>query len=53
MADAPYCVLTANSFETGNFYIDDAVLAANGVTDLDRYAVTPGNTNFLPDFFVD
>ena len=53
MADAAYCVLTANSFETGNFYIDDAVLAANGMTDLDRYAVTPGNTNFLPDFFVD
>ena len=53
MADAAYCVLTANSFETGNFYIDDAVLAANGITDLDCYAVTPGNKNFLPDFFVD
>ncbi|MFZ2309868.1 MAG: NAD(P)-dependent oxidoreductase [Rhodoferax sp.] len=53
MADAAYCVLTSSSFETGNFYIDDTVLAAYGVTDLDRYAVTPGNTNFLPDFFVD
>ena len=53
MADAAYCVLTANNFETGNFYIDDAVLAANGITDLDCYAVTPGNKNFLPDFFVD
>ena len=28
-------------------------LAAHGFTDLDRYAVTPGNKNFLPDFFVD
>jgi citronellol/citronellal dehydrogenase len=53
MADAAYCVLTNSSFETGNFYIDDTVLAAHGITDLDRYAVTPGNTNYLPDFFVD
>ena len=53
MADAAYCVLTNGGFETGNFYIDDAVLAAHGFTDLDRYAVTPGNRNFLPDFFVD
>ncbi len=53
MADAAYCVLTHSAFETGNFYIDDTVLAAHGITDLDRYAVTPGNKNFLPDFFVD
>ena len=53
MADAAYCVLTNGAFETGNFYIDDAVLAAHGFTDLDGYAVTPGNKNFLPDFFVD
>ncbi len=53
MADAAYYLLTGDAFETGNFYIDDTVLAAHGVTDLDRYAVTPGNKNFLPDFFVD
>ena len=53
MADAAYNVLTNSGFETGNFYIDDAVLAAKGITDLGGYAVTPGNTNFLPDFFVD
>jgi citronellol/citronellal dehydrogenase len=53
MADAAYSVLTNSVFETGNFYIDDAVLAAHGITDLDGYAVTPGNKNFLPDFFVD
>jgi citronellol/citronellal dehydrogenase len=29
------------------------VLAQHGITDLDGYAVTPGNKNFLPDFFVD
>ena len=30
---------------------DDEVLAAEGVTDFDRYAVTPG-AELLPDFFV-
>jgi citronellol/citronellal dehydrogenase len=53
MADAAYYILSGDAFETGNFYIDDTVLAAHGITDLDRYAVTPGNKNFLPDFFVD
>jgi citronellol/citronellal dehydrogenase len=53
MADAAYCILTEAQFNTGNFHIDDTVLAAHGVTDLDRYAVTPGNTKFLPDFFLD
>jgi citronellol/citronellal dehydrogenase len=53
MADAAYLILTGPSGETGNFFIDDSVLAAHGVTDLDPYAVTPGNKNFLPDFFLD
>ncbi len=53
MADAAYCILSGTDGATGNFYIDDAVLAAHGVTELDCYAVTPGNTRFLPDFFVD
>ncbi len=53
MADAAYCVLADTAGATGNFYIDDAVLAAHGVTDFDRYAVTPGNRNFLPDLFLD
>jgi citronellol/citronellal dehydrogenase len=29
------------------------VLQGHGVHDLDRYAVTPGTKNFIPDFFVD
>ncbi len=53
MADAAWYILTDASGATGNFYIDDAVLQAHGVTDLDRYAVTPGNTRFLPDLFLD
>jgi citronellol/citronellal dehydrogenase len=53
MADAAYLILTGPSNDTGNFFIDDSVLAAHGVTDLDLYSVTPGTKNFLPDFFLD
>ena len=54
MADAAYAILTRDARQcTGNFFIDDEVLASAGVKDLDRYAVTPGNRDFLPDFFVD
>ena len=53
LADAAYAILTRPSREaTGNFYIDDEVLAAEGVTDFDRYAVEPGNRLF-PDLFLD
>lgn len=54
MADAAYAILTRPASEcTGNFFIDDEVLTQSGVTDLDQYAVTPGNRDLLPDFFVD
>lgn len=53
LADAAYLVLTSDSSQTGNFYIDDTVLASHGITDLEPYAVTPGTTDFIPDFFVD
>jgi citronellol/citronellal dehydrogenase len=54
LADAAYLILTSDARTTsGNFYIDDTLLAAHGVTDLDRYSVTPGTTDFVPDFFVD
>jgi citronellol/citronellal dehydrogenase len=54
MADAAYEVLTRDARAcTGNFFIDDDVLRSAGVTDLDKYAVTPGNKDLLPDFFVD
>ena len=32
---------------------DDALLAERGVTDLERYSVTPGTKDLIPDFFVD
>jgi len=52
MSDAAHVILTRNSREfTGHFCIDDEVLASTGVTNLDKYAITPGAPLF-PDFFV-
>ena len=54
LADAAYLILTSDAKTTsGNFFIDDALLAQHGVTDLEKYAVKPGTKNFIPDFFVD
>ena len=54
LADAAYLILTSDAKTTsGNFYIDDTLLAQHGVTDLEKYSVTPGTTDFIPDFFVD
>ena len=54
MSDAAHAILVRPHADcTGNFFIDDEVLASAGVKDLDRYAMTPGNRDFLPDFFVD
>jgi len=54
LADAAWFVLTSDArATTGNFFVDDEVLARHGITDLDRYAVTPGTKDFIPDFFVD
>jgi citronellol/citronellal dehydrogenase len=53
LSDAAYIILTSPSSNTGNFYIDDTLLAAYGITDLEKYSVTPGTKTFIPDFFVD
>jgi citronellol/citronellal dehydrogenase len=53
LADAAHLILTSDPPPTGRFFIDDSLLVEHGITDLDRYAVTPGNTDFIPDFFVD
>ena len=53
LADAAHAVLTRDArIATGNFYIDEDVLADEGVTDLNRYAVKPG-APLLPDIFLD
>ena len=54
LADAAYLVLTSDARTTsGNFFIDEALLAEHGITDLEPYSVTPGTKDFIPDFFVD
>jgi citronellol/citronellal dehydrogenase len=54
LADAAYLVLTSDAkTTTGNFFIDDEVLAKHGIADLAKYSVTPGTTDFIPDFFID
>jgi citronellol/citronellal dehydrogenase len=54
LADAAYAILNRDARRhTGNFYIDEEVLAAEGLTDLERYAVVPGTKRFLPDLFLD
>ena len=53
LSDAAWLILTGPNTGTGNFYIDDALLAAHGIRDLEKYSVTPGTKNFIPDFFVD
>jgi citronellol/citronellal dehydrogenase len=53
MAEAAHAILTRDSRRaTGNFYIDEAVLREEGVTDFDQYAVAPG-TSLYPDLFLD
>jgi citronellol/citronellal dehydrogenase len=53
LSDAAYFILTSPATNSGNFFIDDELLAAHGVTDLDQYSVRPGTKHFIPDFFVD
>ncbi len=53
MADAAYTILTRDSGTcTGNFYIDDQVLAEEGVTDLSHYAQDPSQ-ELLPDLYIE
>jgi citronellol/citronellal dehydrogenase len=56
LADAAYYILQRDCKKcTGNFFIDDEVLRAEGVTDLSGYAFTPGmkDEDLFVDFFVD
>ena len=54
LADAAHIILNRDSKEcTGNFFVDDLLLASEGITDLEKYSVTPGTNDFLLDFFLD
>ena len=52
ISDSAHVILIGTG-KTGNFFIDDEVLASVGITDLDKYSVVPGTTEFLLDFFID
>lgn len=52
VADAAYYILgKASAICTGNTFIDENILAAEGITDLSGYAVNPG-VNLYPDLFL-
>jgi citronellol/citronellal dehydrogenase len=53
IADAAHAIFTRDArTATGNFYVDEELLASEGVTDFARYAVKPG-APLIPDFFLD
>ena len=52
IADAAHIILSKPSTEcTGNTFIDEEILAAEGITDLDKYSVVPG-AQLYNDLFV-
>ena len=53
LADAAYYIFSQPSANcTGNCFIDEEVLAKEGITDLEKYAVVKGG-KLYPDLFVD
>jgi len=53
VADAAHAILTRDSGQcSGNFFIDDEVLADAGISDLDRYAIDPAG-KLMRDLFLD
>jgi citronellol/citronellal dehydrogenase len=52
VADAAFFILQRPSFETtGNFFIDEDVLQQEGISDLEKYAVNPGQ-KLMNDLFL-
>jgi len=54
MADVAYVILTSkSSTTTGNYFLDDEVLASVGITDLKKYQADPNlkPEELQPDFF--
>ena len=53
IADSVYYILSKTGLAyTGNTFIDEEVLAKEGISNLDQYAVVPGG-QLYPDLFVD
>lgn len=54
LADAAHAILIRPSREySGNFFIDEEVLAEEGITDLDRYRADPEGGELAVDLFLD
>ena len=54
LSDSAYIIFNRSAKDcTGNFFIDDELLASEGITDLEKYSVVPGTKEFIPDLFVD
>jgi len=54
LADSAHIILNRDSRTfSGNFCIDEDVLASEGITDLDQYAFVPGAKKLLTDLFLD
>jgi citronellol/citronellal dehydrogenase len=54
LADAAWIIFNRDAREhTGQFLIDEDVLAGEGITDLAEYSVVPGNDELLADLFLD
>jgi citronellol/citronellal dehydrogenase len=54
LSDSAYIIFNRSAKEcTGNFFIDDELLASEGITDLEKYSVVPGTKEFIQDLFVD
>ncbi|CAN5401565.1 NAD(P)-dependent oxidoreductase [soil metagenome] len=52
LADAVYAILSKTDLQyTGNTFIDEEVLAKEGITDLEKYAVVPG-ARLYQDLFI-
>ena len=53
LADAAYYILRRSSVEcTGNLFVDEQVLAREGITNLEHYSVIPGATLYT-DLFLE
>lgn len=54
VADAVHAIVTRPAREcTGNTFLDEEVLAQEGITDLEGYRASPGTDDLLVDLFLD
>jgi citronellol/citronellal dehydrogenase len=53
LADAAHAILTRGPEYTGNFFIDEDVLAEEGITELDHYRADSEGGELAVDLFLD